>query len=57
MLAYTRKCVIHWYFKFWVFTVWILSPEIKCRVALTKVLFEQDFLAFRSVLFLQKTSL
>jgi len=29
----------------------------KCRVALSKVCFEPDFFAFRSVLFLQQTSL
>jgi len=57
MLCYMQKWVIHWYFKFWVFTLWNLSPEIKCRVALTQVCFEPDFFAFRSVLLLQQTSL
>ena len=36
-------------FKLWVFTFWNLSPKIRCRVALTKVFFDHDFLAFRSV--------
>ena len=36
MLFYTQKWVIHWYFKFWVFTFWNLPPKIKCRMALTK---------------------
>jgi len=44
-------------FKFWIFTFWNLSPEIKRRLALNKVFFYPDFLAFRSVLFLQQTSL
>jgi len=39
MLCNTQKLVIHWYFKFWVFTFLNLSPEIKCRVASTKVFF------------------
>ena len=46
MLCYAQKWVIHSYFKFWVFTFWILSPEIKCRVALTKVFLTQIFLLF-----------
>jgi len=51
MLCYTQKWVIfiHWCFKFWVFTFLSLSPEIKCRVALTKVFsffFSQIFLHF-----------
>ena len=33
-------------FKFWVFTFWNLSPEIKCRVALTKFFLSQIFLHF-----------
>jgi len=37
MLCYTQKWVIHWYFKFWVFTSLNLSPEIEFRVSLTKV--------------------
>ena len=37
MLCYTQKWVMHWYFKFWVFTFWNLSLEIKCTVALTEV--------------------
>jgi len=57
MLSYTQKWVIHWYFKFWVLTFWNLSPEITCRVALTKVCFEPNFFAFRLVLFLQQTSM
>jgi len=28
MLCYTQKWVIYWYFKFWIFTLWNLSPEI-----------------------------
>jgi len=50
MLCYTQKWVTHWYFKFWVFTFWNLLPEIK-RFS------DPYFLAFRSVLFLQHTSL
>jgi len=57
MLCYTQKLVLHWYFKFWVFTFWKLSPEIKCRVALTIAFFETDLLSFRSVLSVQQTSL
>ena len=56
-MCYTQKWVTHWYFKFWVFTFWNLWPKIKCRVALTKVYFDPDFLAFRSVYFLQQTRL
>ena len=44
MLCYTQKLVIHWYFKFWVFTFWNLSLKIKCRVALTKFFLTQIFL-------------
>jgi len=51
------QCTVHWSFKFWGFTFWNLSPEIKCRVTLTKVFLEPDFLPFRSVSFLQQTSL
>jgi len=57
MLCFPQKWVIHWYFKFWIFAFWNLLTKIKCRVALTKVIFDLDFLAFRSVLFLQQTSL
>jgi len=57
MLCHTQKWVIHWYFKFWISTLWNLSPEIKCRVALTEVNMSQSFFAFRSVLFLQQTNL
>jgi len=46
MLRYTQKWVIHWYFKFWVFTFWNPSPKIKCGVALTKAFFIQIFLHF-----------
>jgi len=46
MLSYTQKLVIHWYFKFYVFTFWNLSSNIKCRVALTKVFLTQIFLHF-----------
>jgi len=45
-LCYTQKWVIHWYFKFWVFAFWNLSPKIKCGVAVTKVFFYPNFLHF-----------
>jgi len=32
ILCYAQKRVIHWCFKFCVFTFWNLSPKIKCRV-------------------------
>jgi len=44
MLCNTQKLIIHWYFKFWVFTLLNLSPEIKCRVALTKIFLNHIFL-------------
>ena len=34
MLCYAQKWVIHWCFKFWVFTFWNLSQKTKCRVTL-----------------------
>jgi len=46
MLCNTQKLIIHWYFKFWVFAFLNLSPEIKCRVALSKVFLNQIFLHF-----------
>ena len=51
MLCYIQKWVIHWYFKFWVFTFWNLSLKIKCRVALTKFCFTQIFLHFGQFFF------
>jgi len=42
----TQKWVVHWSFIFWVFTFWNLLPEINCRVALSKVFLEPDFLHF-----------
>jgi len=54
MLCYTQKWVMHWYFKFWVFTCWNLSPEIKCRVALTKVFLSQILLHFGQFYFYRR---
>jgi len=46
MLCYRYKWIVHWSFIFWVFTFWNLSPEIKCRVALTKACLSSIFLHF-----------
>ena len=46
MLCYAQKWVIHWYFKFWVFTFWTCRPNLSVEWHWLQIFLSQIFLHF-----------